>query len=173
MSDATGTREGRRAAAAPPSPALSLRPIEAGDAPFLRALYGSTREAELALTGWNEAQKEALVAMQFEAQHRYYQEHYAGASFDLVMVGGEPIGRLYVARWEDQIRVIDISLLPAWRGRGLGSRLLGALFDEGRGAALPVTIHVERFNPALRLYERLGFRAIGEHGVYWLMRREP
>ena len=152
------------------SPPLSLRPIREEDQPFLRDLYGSTREAELALTNWDADQKAAFVAMQFEAQHRYYQEQYVGSTFDIVMLGEEPVGRLYVARWADQIRVIDISLLPARRGHGLGTRLLGALLDEGRAAALPVTIHVERFNRALGLYERLGFRPIGEHGVYWLMR---
>lgn len=152
---------------------ITLRPIVPEDEGFLCRLYGSTRTEELALTDWSEEQKVAFLRMQFEAQHQHYQQHYAGASFDLVLDASEPIGRLYVdrspERWADEIRLIDIAFLPEHRGRGLGSRLLGELIEEARAAGKRLTIHVEMFNPALRLYERLGFRPISQYGMYHLM----
>ena len=107
--------------------------------------------------------------MQFDAQHRHYQAHFADARFDVVLYGDDRVGRLYVHRGADDIRIVDIALLPAWRGKGLGSRLLGEILDEARASRRTVSIHVERFNPALLLYERLGFRRIDDTGVYVLM----
>ncbi len=150
---------------------ISLRPVAPEDDGFLCRVYGSTREVELAQVGWDDAQKDAFVRMQFDAQRRYYAENYAGASFDVVLVDGEPAGRLYVARWPDQIRIVDIALLPRYRNRGVGSSLLQELLVEGDESGRPVTIHVERFNPALNLYARLGFVLSADKGVYLLLER--
>ena len=100
---------------------------------------------------------------------RHYQEHYAGAAFDVILVDGQPAGRLYVAREEDEIRIVDIALLPEYRNRGIGTTLLRGLQSEAAAAGKPLRIHVERFNPALRLYERLGFRRSTDRGVYLFM----
>jgi GNAT superfamily N-acetyltransferase len=151
-----------------------LRPIADADLPFLRALYGSTRELELAPVPWSDEQKAAFLDQQFGAQHAWWQEHYRTARFDLVLVEDEPAGRLYVDVWEKEIRVVDIALMPAFRGAGLGTRLLQQVFAEADAAGKPVTIHVEIFNPARSLYERLGFVEKGMHGdVYLLMERAP
>lgn len=150
---------------------LRLRPICDADLPFLFRLYASTREEELAGVEWPAEQKEAFVRQQFEAQHAWYQENYAGASFDVIEVDGEPAGRLYVARWENEVRIVDVSLLPEHRGRGLGGALLAELFAEADAAGKPVSVHVERFNPALRLYHRLGFVFREDKGVYLLLER--
>lgn len=153
---------------------VELRPARDEDRSFLRAVYGSTREEELAPTGWTREQKDWFIAQQFDAQDAYYKEHYTGATYDVVIVDGEPAGRLYVARWEDEIRVMDIALLPSFRGLGIGSRLLEPLLAEAAAAGKTVSIHVERSNPAMSLYRRLGFVEAGEHGVYLLMRwRRP
>jgi ribosomal protein S18 acetylase RimI-like enzyme len=88
------------------------------------------------------------------------------ASFDLILLDGQPVGRLYVARWSDEIRIVDIALLPAYCNRGLGTTLVRALQGEAAASGKPLRIHVERFNPALRLYERLGFRLVEDRGVY-------
>ena len=90
-------------------------------------------------------------------------------AFQIILLHGEPIGRLYVARWEQEIRIVDLALLPEHRDRGIGSQILKDLLAEGKQQKLPVRIHVEQYNPALRLYHRMGFQKIGEHGVYWLM----
>jgi len=153
--------------------ALTFRPIGAADEPFLREVYAATRAEELAQVDWTPAQKDAFLRMQFDAQHRYYAENYPHAQFQIILVDGEPAGRLYVDRRAAEIRIMDITLLPAFRGQGIGSRLLNEILAEGQAHGLPVTIHVERFNPALRLYERLGFRLLEDKGVYCLMEWTP
>ncbi len=152
---------------------VALRPVVPADEAFLRRAYASTREAELALVDWDDAQKDAFVRMQFDAQRRYYEEHYADASFDVILVDGEPAGRLYVARWPGEIRIVDITVLPSHRNRGIGSGLLRDLLAEGSATGKPVTIHVERFNRALPLYERLGFGLSADEGVYLLLEWRP
>jgi ribosomal protein S18 acetylase RimI-like enzyme len=129
-------------------------------------VYASTRSEELAQTDWSEAQKHAFLCQQFAAQTQHYREHFAGARFDVIECEGVPAGRLTVLRAPSEIRVVDLALLPAYRGRGLGGRLLRALLAEATAAGLPVRIHVERANPALRLYARLGFAPIAEVGPY-------
>jgi GNAT superfamily N-acetyltransferase len=145
--------------------AIALRPVRPDDWTFLLALYASTREVELALVDWDAAQKATFVEMQFGAQHAYYQEHYAGAAFDVILVGAQPAGRLYIHRRDDEIRIMDIALLPEYCNRGIGTTLLHGLQSEAAAAGKPLRIHVERFNPALRLYERLGFHPIADRGV--------
>lgn len=147
---------------------LRLRPATAADDAFLRRVYASTREQELARLDWSEAQKSAFLAMQFEAQDRHYREHYPDARFDVIERGGVPVGRLYVHRWAEEIRIIDIALLPEHRGAGMGGALLRALLAEASEHAKCVTIHVERENPARRLYERLGFRVEADDGAIYL-----
>jgi ribosomal protein S18 acetylase RimI-like enzyme len=152
---------------------LRLRRASPEDLPFLSRLYASTREEELAPVPWSAAQKAAFLQWQFDAQHAYYTANYPEARFDVILLQDAPVGRLYVARWKDEIRIIDISLLPAYRRRGLGSALLRTLLAEGARSDRPVTIHVERENPALRLYEKLGFRRAEDRGVYWFLRWTP
>ena len=150
-----------------------LRPARAEDRDFLLRVYASTREEELRLVDWGDEQKAAFVRQQFEAQDAYYREHYDPATFDVIEVDAEPVGRLYVARWEDEIRIIDIALLPEHRGRGIGTALLRALLDEAAEAGKRLSVHVELNNPSRRLYERLGFAPVEERGVYMLMETAP
>lgn len=152
---------------------IELRAARDEDRDFLRAVYGSTREEELAPTGWTREQKDWFIGQQFDAQDTYYKQHYEGATYDVVLVDGEPAGRLYVVRWKDEIRIMDVALLPAFRGQGIGQRLLEPLLREGAEARKPVSIHVEQSNRAMSLYLRLGFVEVGEHGVYKLMRLSP
>jgi ribosomal protein S18 acetylase RimI-like enzyme len=148
---------------------ISLRPITAQDEPFLYRVYASTREQELAVVPWSEAEKQAFLAMQFRAQSTYYREQFAQAEYRLILLGDEPVGRLYLDRRADEIRIIDIALLAEYRRKGIGSHLLGEILAEGEAAGLPVRIHVEKNNPALGLYRRLGFRETEDQGVYYLM----
>lgn len=152
---------------------ITLRPMHEADLPFLRALYATTREAELAQVPWTAEQKGAFLDHQFHAQHEHWQTHYTGTSWDVVEENDIPVGRLYVGRWADEIRIVDIALLPSHRGRGIGSELIRALFREGDATGRKVSIHVELFNPARALYRRLGFEETGAHGVYLRMDRFP
>jgi ribosomal protein S18 acetylase RimI-like enzyme len=122
------------------------------------------------LVDWSESDKQAFLWQQFTAQHAYYQQHYAAASFQLVLRGDALVGRLYVNRGQTEIRIVDIALLPEYRGNGLGTQLLRDLLHEATRAGKPVTIHVERLNPALGWYQRLGFKPVEDRGVYVLMR---
>jgi ribosomal protein S18 acetylase RimI-like enzyme len=152
---------------------VELRPAEPGDEELLFRVYASTRTDELAAVPWDDEQKEAFLRMQFDAQHAWYREHYAGASFDVIVAEGKPAGRLYVNRGRREIRIVDIALLPEYRGNGIGTSLLRDLLAEADGAGKRVTIHVERLNPALRLYEHLGFSVAEDKGVYLFLVRPP
>jgi ribosomal protein S18 acetylase RimI-like enzyme len=152
---------------------IKLRPAQAADEHVLLAIYGSTREGELTTTSWDEAEKREFVEQQFHAQDTYYRANYTNASYDLIVVDEQPVGRLYVARWPDEIRIIDIALLTTVRGRGVGTHLLRELQHEASEAEKPLRIHVERFNPALSLYERLGFRLVEDRGVYLFLEWSP
>ncbi len=151
----------------------TLRPITTQDEPFLHRLYASTREDELAVVPWSESEKETFLTMQFNAQHTFYHQQFIGAEFLIIEKGNEPIGRLYVDRRNYEIRIIDIALLPSHRNQGIGTKYLEAILEEGQGAGLPVRIHVEHNNTALRLYNRLGFQKVTEKGVYFLMEKLP
>jgi ribosomal protein S18 acetylase RimI-like enzyme len=145
---------------------LSFRPIEDADLPFLYDVYASSRTEELALVPWSEQQKADFLDMQFRAQHLHYQTYYPRADWLVVLRGVEKLGRVYLDRHAREICVIDIAILPAHRGQGLGTALLRDILDEARAAAKPVSIHVEKFNPAMRLYQRLGFAKVEDKGVY-------
>ena len=157
-------------------PGLALRRITEADLPFLAEVYASTRREELAPVPWTDDQKTAFLRWQFVNQHRYYQEYYPACEFLIVEKPNgsscEPIGRLYVDRWPDQIRLVDIALLPPHRGAGHGGALLRSILAEGRASRLAVSIHVEANNPAMSLYRRLGFVHVDTNGVYHLMRWE-
>ncbi|MHB8628921.1 MAG: GNAT family N-acetyltransferase [Aggregatilineales bacterium] len=153
---------------------VTLRPIALpDDLDFLYQVYASTRAAEMALVGWTDAQKEAFVRFQFNAQHQYYQENYGDARFDVILQVEQPVGRLYVQRPPDQLHIIDITVLPEYQHRGIGTALLQTLIAESEQTKRPIQIHVEQFNPALHWYQQLGFEQIELYGVYFRMERQP
>ena len=152
---------------------VSLRPAADSDLEFLHRVYASTRTEELAPVPWTPEQKAAFLRSQSEMQHRHYRATRPDASYEIILCDGHPAGRLYVARTKSEIRIMDIALLPEFRGRGIGTQLLKKLCDEGDAAGLLITIHVEQNNPALRLYERLGFRRVEENGPYFMLARQP
>jgi len=148
---------------------ITLRNIQPTDRSFLFSVYASTRAEELALVDWTTEAKNSFLQMQFEAQDQYYKENYSDAEYQIIEWNDKAVGRIYIHRREKEIRIMDIALLPEYRRLGIGATLLGVILDEGKNQNLPVTIHVERFNPAVHLYERLGFRQIEDKGVYYLM----
>ena len=148
---------------------ISLRAVTPDDTEFLCRVYASTRAEELAGTGWDEAQKDQFCRMQFRAQSTDYAANYPNAQNSIIERRGMPVGRLIVDRRPAAIRITDIALLPEARGQGIGTKFLRELMDEARQVGLPLSIHVEKFNPALRLYQRFGFRPIEDQGVYLLM----
>lgn len=153
--------------------AIGFRAIGDADEDFLRALYASTRADELAPLPWAAEEKRQFLAQQFALQHRYYRQVFPDADYLLVLHDGEPIGRVYVTRDADALNLVDIALLPQWRGRGIGSALLGELVDESERTRRAIELHVEPNNPAGRLYGRFGFELVENRGVYDFLRRTP
>ena len=148
---------------------ITLRPVDSDDHDFLVEVYGSTRAEELALVPWTTEQQQAFVQSQFAAQQDHYAKKYPAASHDIILVNNRPVGRLYVARLDQEIRIIDITLLPAERNAGIGSYLIRQLLDEASRSGKVTRIYVEEFNPSLRLFERLGFSPSEQHGIHLLM----
>jgi len=146
-------------------PNTVLQPVSDADLVFLKQVYGSTREEELKSTNWSDAQKKAFIEMQFQAQHTAYSD-YANAEFFLIVHESHQVGRVYLQYRPDAILIIDLALLAQFRGRGIGSGILNSIFAEARQLDKSVQIHVEKFNPALLLYQRLGFKLIIDKGVY-------
>jgi ribosomal protein S18 acetylase RimI-like enzyme len=155
------------------SDAVTLRPATDADYDFMRVLYHSTRVEEMKLFPFTEEQKVAFLDWQFLSQWQHYAQHYPTCERRIIEVNGVAAGRLYVDRWKTEIRVVDIALLPEFRGRGIGARLMREMLAEGSQARKAVTIHVEVFNPARALYHRLGFAEVDTSGAYVLMRWEP
>lgn len=148
---------------------ITLRPVGPDDNDFLIAVYGSTRADELAMTPWTDEQRYAFLLHQFTAQQDHYTKHYPGASHDIILSDGRQVGRIYIARLEREIRIIDLTLLPEERNAGIGSYLIRQLLVEAGRTKQSVRIWVEDFNPSLRLFERLGFSRSEQQGIHLLM----
>ena len=156
-------------ASTPSSLPISLRDVCEQDQPFLYEVYASTRADELALVPWNDEQREAFLGMQFTAQDNYYREHYTKAEYKVILFDRELAGRLYVLREEKSIRILDITVIPTLRSRGIGTALLREILDEARVLGKTVQIYVETYNRSLRLFERLGFKRKAEEGINFLL----
>jgi len=153
--------------------AASLRVVHSSDQEFLFRLYAGTRQHEIAAFGWSPAQQEAFLRMQFTAQQRWYETAYAEAEQQIVMLDAAPIGRIIVHRGSDATTLVDISLLPEHRGRGIGGGLIRDLVQQSAQRGAPVRLQVLRTNPAARLYQRLGFAKTGEDEMYVQMEKRP
>ena len=147
---------------------IGYRAMTDEDLPFVAALYATTRAEEVAATGWPPAMQAAFLEQQHRAQDACYRSAHPDGEWLLIERAGEPVGRLYLAAQLGRLLLVDISLLPAMRGTGLGTAILTDLLA---GETRPVELHVKRFNPATRLYERLGFELAGELDVYFKMVR--
>jgi len=155
----------RRAAAL----GVTCRAATEADLPLLAETYFSARREEVAQTGWPLEAQQRFLDHQFGAQHAHYRAHYPTAEWLVIERAGLALGRLYLDEWESELRLIDIALLPGARGGGVGTALLEDLIEAAAGKGKPLSIHVERNNPAMKLYRRLGFAKADEHGVYDLM----
>lgn len=151
---------------------IGLRVATAADRDFLQAVFASTRIDEFRNAGWDAKEIDDLLASQFSMQDAYYRRHYPSGRFDVIVRGATGIGRLYHDWSGGAARVIDIALLPAYRGKGMGTRLMRAIVAEAARRTLPVHLYVEFDNPVRALYRRLGFAGVGENGLYEQMCRE-
>ena len=153
-----------------PPEQIKLRPVTAADEAFLLSVYGSTRAEEMKQVPWSAEQKEAVVKMQYAAQRQHYAATFPQASHDIIYAHDTPVGRLYVDRSGDKVQILDITVLPEHRGRGVGEAVLRRLLEEAGASGKAVAIYVESFNPSLRFFERLGFQKEREEGFQFLMK---
>lgn len=151
---------------------IALRTATDADMDFLRDVFSSTRMPEFTSAGMSVEQAEALLVSQFSIQHAYYRQHYPHGRFDIIMQGSSNVGRMYHDWHGDTVQLIDIALLPAYRGAGIGTRLMRAIVAEAARKRMPMQLYVEFQNPVRKLYRTLGFVPAGENGVYELMRRD-
>ena len=152
---------------------VSFRKIKASDLLFIEKVFRSTREKELESTNWSEQQKHAFVVMQSMAQEADYKKNFPDALFEIILFNKKPAGRVYTNETGNEIQLIDISLLPEYRGKGIGTVILSGLIKRSEDKQIPVTLHVLPDNPALNLYQRMGFKHIGDSGLHWLLERRP
>jgi ribosomal protein S18 acetylase RimI-like enzyme len=152
---------------------VALREQTDGDMEFLLALYISTRESEMINVGWAQHQIDIFLKQQFETQTLWYRNLYPNAEYQIVEFEGEPVGRFYLIRTENEIRLIDLALLPEFRGKKLGAYLIREITQAATAKGILVSLHVEYRNPAIRLYHRLGFEVVEDLGIYLLMQWYP
>jgi ribosomal protein S18 acetylase RimI-like enzyme len=152
---------------------IQLRPVEEKDNLFIEAVYRSAREDEFKLTNWSEEQKNAFIMMQSMAQLAEYKKKFPDASYQVITFNKLDAGRFYTREGADEIRLIDITLLPPFRGRGIGNYLLGELIKRSNFTQKKISLHVDPANPALHLYRRMGFMHIKNNGRHLYMERKP
>jgi ribosomal protein S18 acetylase RimI-like enzyme len=150
------------------SDAITLRQADPSDEAFLYQLYASARAEEMAAWGWDSAQREAFLSLQFRARQAQYRE-YPNIDHQIILADGLPIGRILISEIKDEFLLVDIALLTECRNAGIGAALIRALLDRAAAAGKVVRLHVEKNNRAQRLYQRLGFRFAGDAGLYYLM----
>lgn len=153
--------------------AIGLRPAEAADQEFLLAVYAGTRADELSAVSWTTEQKLAFLWQQSHAQGVSYRQSYPDDDFAVITEDGHPVGRVFVGHLSGEIRIADIAVLPEARGRGIGTAVISGLMHDARERGVPLTLYVEEWNPARRLYARLGFRETGGSGLHLSMAWDP
>lgn len=152
---------------------IPLRPVEEKDDAFIETVYRSTREEELNFTNWGEQQKQAFIRMQSMAQLAEYKTKFPGAAFRVIVYKKRNAGRFYTWENDNEIRLIDITLLPLFRGKGIGTSLMRNLIKRSDKVQKKISLHVDPVNPALKLYLRLGFIHIKNNGRHYYMERVP
>jgi GNAT superfamily N-acetyltransferase len=152
---------------------IALRKQSDEDRTFLRELFVVTRWHELEPSGWSVEQKTAFLTQQFSFQDAHYTRHYLGAARGIITLNEAPVGRLCLFDSGEELRLVDIALLPAHRSCGIGRELLASILAQAAACGTLVSLHVESRNPARRLYERLGFVDSGGDEVFRRMERRP
>ncbi|MBS1792004.1 MAG: GNAT family N-acetyltransferase [Acidobacteria bacterium] len=147
---------------------ISLRPADQSDEAFLFELYRDTRAEEMAAWGWDAAQQQAFLGLQFRARNTSYSA-YPNTEHSIILADNHPIGRLLISGMENEIRLVDIALLANVRGLGIGATLIAELFLRAVSEGKPLRLHVDKFNRAFPFYQRLGFQIIEDTGTQYFM----
>jgi len=154
-----------------PTRSVALRAVSPDDEAFLFEVFAGTRMDEFRFL--DEQQKQAIIRMQYDAQRFQYDEGFPQAESRIILLDDQPAGRMLVDESEKEITLVDIALLLEHRNSGVGTQLLNELLNRAVVAKKPVRLHVLKSNPALRLYERLGFSRVNDDSMYFEMVFEP
>jgi GNAT superfamily N-acetyltransferase len=150
---------------------IELRTATPADAALIALIYATTREEELRAVPWTPAQKQAFTDEQSRMQEKHYALHYPNAERLIVRALGEDVGRLYVDTTRAEVRLMEVTLMTAHRNHGIGGRIMEQVLQYADALGLPTSLHVEPFNPARRMYVRMGFEPREARGFYELMVR--
>jgi len=148
---------------------ITLRPATEDDREFLLALYQSSRGDDLRGLEWDEERIGEFLEMQYEAHQKFLTNDHPDIQDQIVLATGAPVGHLAVEQRTEEIRLVDVSLLPEHRQRGTGTLLIQELQTQAAAARRPLRLQVIRFNRAVNLFERLGFRRTSETGTHFQM----
>jgi len=148
---------------------ITLRPASEDDRDFLLVLYKSSRGDDLRGLGWDEARIDEFLGMQYEAHQNFLVTDHPNLQDQIVLSYGEPVGHLAIEQRPDEIRLVDMALLPSHRQRGTGTLLIQELQTQAAAAKRPLRLQVIRFNRAVELFEHLGFRRTSETGSHFQM----
>lgn len=154
-------------------PTVDFRIIENKDTAFLNQLFHSSREWEFAQAAMEDSEKSHFLDVQFKLQSQGYAESFPNAIHRIITLNNQDIGRLIVDAQDDNLRVVDLSILPEFQGRGIGSDVMRGLMAEASGGKVPVRLHVARLSPAQKLYARLGFEITGVVGNHLALEWKP
>lgn len=147
---------------------VSLRPPQASDETLLRVVAVASRETALPDL------EPGLLELQVMAARRSRVAQFPAAARQVVLLGDEAVGAVVTAREPRILHLLEIALLPAWRGRGIGSVVLEHLFREADGEGLTVRLSVYRSNPrAHALYRRLGLAEVDADELMFKLERPP
>lgn len=152
---------------------MEISLAEANDQEFLFKVYASSRAAEIAAWGWTTEQKTQFLDMQHKAQQRFYHEQYPSLKYSIILAGQQKCGRIAVVQLADQFVLVDIALLPEFQNKGIGSQILKRLQGAASREELPICLSVLNGSKARQLYNRFGFAAVSDDGVYTAMKWIP
>ncbi|MFS0724278.1 GNAT family N-acetyltransferase [Paenibacillus sp. 1P07SE] len=152
---------------------IELRDATASDKTFLYELYADSRQAEMELWGWTMEQAEPFLRMQWEARRGSYASEFPGASDQIILFAEKAVGRCLIYTAADHKRIVDLALVEASRGQGIGTAILRRVQQDAASERLNLKLSVSKDNPARRLYERMGFRLTGSNEMYGFMEWVP
>ena len=148
---------------------IALRPAVLADEEFLFELFTINRSDELKSLDWGPERIEEFLTQQYAAQRRFLQADYPQANQLMILRGSDRLGAIVVERSEQEIRLVDLVLLPEYRNAGVGTLLIKELLAETAGVGVIFRVQIMRTNPAVALFERLGLVKTGETGSHYQM----
>jgi len=153
---------------------VKLRTATGNDNDLLYRIFVASRlDLVAAIADWDDVQQDVFMRFQFNTQLDQYQKHYVDTCFDVIVAEDNVIGNIYSAQTDEEIQLLDITLLPEQRNRGIGHALIQDLLDDATRIQKYVTLHVRQGNPAIHLYLRLGFFETGKQDIYKRMEWRP